>query len=133
MIFVADGHNYIQKFTPEGKFIMAFRKEGKKDHDFNAPRGISIHPFSKKVYIADYDIHCLRILNPDLTFSSSFGHHGNDDGQFGHPSDVTCNGTGNVYVADAGSDCIQVFIAEGEFVRKLQRQWRAALTHWHLH
>ena len=97
---------------------MAFGKEGKRDHDFNAPRGISIHPFSKKVYIADYYNHRLQILNLDLTFCSSFGHRGSDDGQFGHPSDVACDGTENVYVANAGNYCIQVFTAEGEFVRK---------------
>ena len=39
----------------------------------SGPGGIAVHPHSKKVYVADSGNNCIKILNPDMTFSSSFG------------------------------------------------------------
>ena len=113
-ILVADiNNNRIQKFTSDGKFITAVGRKGNKPLEFDRPLGITIHPLNKKVYVAD--INCIQILNSDLTFSSSFG---SDNGQFQFPLDVACDSTGNVYVADSQNHCIQVFTAEGDFLRK---------------
>ena len=68
--------------------------------------GVAIHPHSKKVYIADNNNHHIQILNPDLSFSSSFGSLGSDNGQFYNPYDVAFDSTGNVYVADFNNHCI---------------------------
>ena len=62
--------------------------------------------------------HCVEILNPDMTFSSSFGSEDSGDGQFSMPYDVAFDNTGNVYVADYYNHHIQVFTAEGQFLRK---------------
>ena len=90
--------------------------------EFQNPIGIGIHPLTSKVYVADSQNHRIQILNPDLTFSSSFGSKGSDNGQFQYPWDVTCDSTGNVYVADSENHCIQVFTAEGEFIRKFGKE-----------
>ena len=111
-ILVVDSDNdRIQKLTSDGNFITAVDK-----HLVN-PRGFAIHPRTGKVYVAN-GTHRIQILNPDLTFSSSFGSRGSDNGQFQYPWDVTCDSIGNVYVADSENHCIQVFTAEGEFIRK---------------
>ena len=120
-IYVADGHNdRIQKFTSDGKFITALGKDRDKHLEFDVPRGIAIHPCSKKLYIADYNNHRLQILNPNLTFSSSFGSRGSGNGQFKNPSDVAFDNTGNVYVADTNNHRIQVFTAEGGYLRQFR-------------
>ena len=38
-------------------------------------------------------------------------------GQFKYPSGITCDSAGKVYVADFGNHRVQVFIAEGKFLR----------------
>ena len=117
-IFVADiANNYIQKFTPDGQFIAAVGRKGKRVLEFEGPRGIAIHPLNKMVYITDYCNHRIQILNPDLTFSSSFGSEGSGNGQFLYPSDVACGSTGKLYVADTNNHRIQVFTAEGQYLR----------------
>ena len=122
-ILVVDESNHrIQKFTSDGKFITAVGKRGNKPLEFITPVDVSIHPLNKKVYITECGNDRLQILNPDLTFSSSIGSLGGDNGQFSLPWDVACDSTGNVYVADSGNHRIQVFTAEGEYLRKFGKK-----------
>ena len=114
-ILVADyENNRIQKFTSCGKFIAAVK--------IKRPVGIAIHPQSKNIYVANMSDHCIQILNPDLTFSSSFGSRGSGDGQFNFVFDVAFDSTGNVYVINRDDNRIQVFKAEGQFLRKFGKQ-----------
>ena len=122
-ILVVDiGNNRIQKFTSDGKLITAVGKGGNKPLEFSNPIGIAIHPLNKKVYVADNINHRIQILNPDLTFSSSFGSEGVDNRQFQNPYNVAFDRTGNVYVADYNNHRIQVFTAEGEYVRQFGKK-----------
>ena len=119
-ILAVDCSNYrIQKFSLDGKFITTIGKKGNKELELEYPCGIGIHPHTGRIYIADQHNHRIQILNPDLTFFSSFGSCGSGDGQFQCPLDVAYDSTGNVYVADAGNNRVQVFTAEGSFLRKL--------------
>ncbi len=72
------------------------------------------------MYIADNRNNRIQILNTNLTFSSTFGSFGNDDGQFQGPWDVAFDNKGNVYVADFPTEAILVFTAEGEHLKKFQ-------------
>ena len=85
-ILVADVSNYrILKVTINGNFITAMGKGGNKPLELAFPINITFHPKSKKLYIVDNGNHCIQILNPDLTFSGSFGSRGNSNGQFNCP------------------------------------------------
>ena len=118
-ILVGDKNNHrIQKFTSAGNFITTVGKQGNKPLEFNSPYGIAVHPLNNKVYVTDNHNHRVQILNPDLTFSSSFGSRGYGTGQFVSPWGVAIDCTGNVHVVDYGNNRIQVFTAEGEYLRK---------------
>ena len=118
-ILVADSYNNrIQKFDHEGNPICLVDTCSEGQTQFSRPVGVAIHPHNKKVYVADRNNHRIQILNPDLTFSSTFGSRGRANGQFNYPWDVTFDSTGDVYVADSLNNCIQVFTAEGTFLRK---------------
>ena len=118
-ILTVDGsNNCIQKFTSAGKFIKKVGTKGTKAMEFSDPMGIAVHTLNKKVYIAELCNHRIQILNPDLTFSSSFGSRGRDDGQFQRPWDVAFDSTGKVYVVDNSNNRIQVFTEDGQFLRK---------------
>ena len=55
-------------------------------------------------------------MNPDLTFSHSFGKKGSANGQFQYPCDIAIDSQGLVYVTDAGNHRIQKFTQNGKFV-----------------
>ena len=81
-------------------------------------RGIAIHPHNKNMYVVDNNNHRIQVFNNDLTFSSSFGSHGSNNGQLYFPWDVAVDSTGNVYVAEFCNHRIQIFTSEGQFLRK---------------
>ncbi|NLX49483.1 MAG: hypothetical protein GXY82_06365 [Methanospirillum sp.] len=51
-------------------------------------------------------------------FVLKWGISGSGDGEFNYPSGIAVDGAGNVYVADTDNNRIQVFDAEGTFLRK---------------
>ena len=58
---------------------------------------------------------------PHILWNSSFGTKGVDDGQSQYPWDVAYyDNTGHVYVADTDNNRVQVFTAEGEYVRQFE-------------
>ena len=112
----------IQKFSPQGDFLMSVGTKGSKPLQFNWAVDISINPKNKRIYVCDKDNHRVQILNSNLTFSSIFGSRGSGDGQFVYPRGVTTHSNGCVYVADRGNHCVKVFTEEGQFLRKFGKK-----------
>uniref|UniRef100_A0A1X7SGN6 SMP-30/Gluconolactonase/LRE-like region domain-containing protein n=1 Tax=Amphimedon queenslandica TaxID=400682 RepID=A0A1X7SGN6_AMPQE len=100
----------------DGYLKASVGEEGSEPLQFNAPSGIAISPITGQVYIADEDNHRIQVLNPDLTFSHSFGSQGSANGQFQSPYDIAIDSQGLVYVADQDNDRIQKFSPDGKFV-----------------
>ena len=73
-ILVSDDHR-IQKISMDGDCIASIGKKGSGPLQFNYPAGIAISPITGQVYINDWANHRIQVLNPDLTFSHSFGCH----------------------------------------------------------
>ena len=108
----------IQRFTEGCKFLAAVGTKGKGPLQFSGPLGIAFNTSSRKVYVADTHNHRVQVLNSDLTFSSTFGREGVDEGNcFDSPYGIACDSAGKVYVADTWNHRIQVFTAEGRFLR----------------
>ena len=119
-ILVVDGTHSVKKFTLDGEFVQAVGQEGGSPLEFKRPTGVAIHPHNAKVYVTDTDNHRIQILNSDLTFSGEFG--GSSALPLKSPWGVAFDGTGNVYVADSGSHCVQVFTDAGLFLRHFGRE-----------
>ncbi len=69
-----------------------------------------------------YYNHHVQVLNSDLTYSSTIGRQGSGNGEFDSPWGISCDSTGKVYVADTGCHRIQVFTAEGTFMRRFGKR-----------
>ena len=116
------GNHRIQKFTAKGQFLAAVGTKGNRPLQFNEPTDIAFNAVNSKVYATEWKHYRCHILNSDLTFSSTFGKQGSDEGHFTRPDGIACDSTGKVYVADSWSHRIQVFIAEGKFLMKFGRR-----------
>ena len=115
-ILVSDESNRILKISMDGYLIASVGEEGSRPLQFSSPFCIAISPITGQVYIADVGNHRIQVLNPDLTFSHSFGSKGSADGQFKSPRGIAIDRQGLVYVADKGNHRIQKFSPDGKFV-----------------
>ena len=114
-ILVSDNHR-IQKISMDGDCIASVGERGSRLLQFNLPDGVAISPITGQVYIADWSNDHIQVLNPDLTFSHSFGSRGSANGQFQYPHHIAIDSQGLVYVADFGNHRIQKFSPDGKFV-----------------
>ena len=114
-ILVTDDHK-IQKLTMDGKLVASVGQQGSKPLEFDYPWGIAIFPTTGQIYVADCDNHRIQVLNPDLTFSYSFGNIGSAEGQFKCPCFIAIDNQGLVYVSDWDNHRIQVFTSEGKYI-----------------
>ena len=114
-ILVADNHK-IQKISMDGKCIKSVGKEGSEPLEFNFPHGITISQLTGHIYITDCSNSRIQVLNPDLTFSHTFGTQGSAEGQLYCPREVAIDKQGLVYVTDHDNGRIQVYTPEGQFL-----------------
>ena len=115
-IFVADSVACrIQKFSIQGELLKEVSIGGNTDL---YPRGVAFSATTDKVYVTVGSDHIL-ILHSDLKPAGRFGKFGDGEGEFNFPRHVACDSTGNVYVADSLNHRIQVFTAEGKFLRRM--------------
>ncbi|MFO1417928.1 MAG: SMP-30/gluconolactonase/LRE family protein [Methylotetracoccus sp.] len=112
-LWVADtGNSRVQKFDGNGNFLC-------KLGGLSRPQGIGPHPTSSLVYVADTGSHSVVKVNlANCSNVGAWGSFGSDDGEFNTPSDVAIDAAGQVYVADYSNNRVQVFNANGGFLRK---------------
>ena len=122
-ILVCDYNSHrIQQFSPTGEHLKTVGTKGNGPLQFDSPVGIAVHPHTHKVYIADTGNHRIQVLNSDLTYSSSFGSNGSNNGEVNYPYDISTDSAGNVYVVDRYNHRIQVFSSDGQYLRQFGRK-----------
>ena len=116
-ILVTDEHR-LQKLTFEGDCVKSVgsSKTGNGRLQFDDPRGITVHPTTGQIFIADTNNHRIQVLNKDLTYSHSFGKKGSSPEQFKYPCDVTFDNEGYLYVVDYSNHCIKKFTSTEQYI-----------------
>ena len=116
-ILVTDNHR-LQKLTFEGDCVKSVgsSETGNGPLQLYSPIGITVHPTTGQIFIADGNNHRIQVLNKDLTYSHSFGKKGSSPEQFNGPSDVTIDNEEYLYVVDHYNHCIKKFTSTGEYI-----------------
>ena len=117
-LFVVDnGNNRIQKFEPNGNFILLWGNFGAANGNFNNPTGIACDG-KGDVYVADTNNHRIQKFDGKLGhYLMKFGSRGNGEGQFNSPWGVAVDRVrGYIYVVDSANFRVQKFDETGEFI-----------------
>ena len=109
-------HHKLQKFTNRGELIKCTGEEGKKEGEFDVPRGLTL--YDNEVYVCDTYNHRIQIFDLDLNFVRSIGSRGKGSGEFNAPKDIKFDLAGNMYVAEWGNKRVQVMDRSGQFIRE---------------
>jgi sugar lactone lactonase YvrE len=128
-LYVADwGNHTIRKITPDGLVSTVAGKAGEKGKAdgsgelarFYSPGGITVDG-AGNIYVVDGANENIRKITPGgvvITIAGGAAGSGNQDGpgwkaNFRHPSDITADTAGNLYVSDSSSNTIRKITQEG--------------------
>jgi DNA-binding beta-propeller fold protein YncE len=121
-IWTTDNANHtVIKFGPDGNVLLTLGEKdvpGDDEKHFNRPTDVS---FAKNgdFYVADgYGNSRVVKFDKGGKFLKAWGKKGGGDGEFNLPHAVQLDSEGRVYVADRENKRIQVFDADGRFVRQ---------------
>lgn len=74
-----------------------------------------------KLWILDKKKYRVIKLDVNGKIISSFGSAGDGDGQFVSPTDLLISSSGRIYVADKGSNSVQIFDSDGKFLSAIRK------------
>jgi NHL repeat-containing protein len=129
------GHS-VRKFTPEGKLLLTLGDNAGRPSEtgydgsnittvtraappFNRPTNLAVAP-NGDLYVSDgYGNARVHRFSAAGTLLVSWGEPGTGPGQFMLPHGIAVDASGNVFVCDRETDRIQVFTAEGRFLREI--------------
>jgi streptogramin lyase len=116
-VYVADqGNSRIQKFTPDGTFVLKWGTSGTGIGQFTSNLVDVAVSESGAVYVLDHRVQKFDVNGNHIL---EWGGPGTDVGRFGFPPGPQGLGiapNGHVYVADTGNHRIQVFDTDGTFI-----------------
>src|SRR5713101_2606778 len=136
-IWAADkGSDMVIKFNPEGRVVLVFgRKQEASDEGTEPLKHVKpplppVEGMFRQVtdvawdsagnsYISDGYVNSrIAKIDKDGNWLKSWGEPGDQPGQFSTPHSIAVDAQNNIYVADRGNSCIQVFNTEGKFLRQ---------------
>lgn len=130
-IRILDGHLWtvdqeaqvVQKFTlqipPKHLLTLGLRDSaGAQIGQFDQPTDVALGP-TGEIYVTDgYQNNRIQRFDPNGRFLSEWGRKGVRPGEFNLPHSIVGNAKGDLYVADRTNQRIQVFDAQGTFLRE---------------
>ena len=105
----------IQKFAPDGSFLLSWGGTGTASGQMKDPSGIAIDP-SGFVYVADREMQRIQKFDTSGNYVMQWGSFGTANGQMSDPQGIAVDSSGHVFVADTGNHRIQKFTSNGVFM-----------------
>ena len=125
VVITKDGHLLVteyyrlQKLTTDGDCLKSVGSRSSRSGqlEFDHADGITVHPITGQIFVADTFNNRIQVLNDDLTFSHMFTLHG--DKRLNAPCDASLDNDGYLYIADFGNDCITKVTTTGEYITRI--------------
>ncbi len=118
--FICEYGDYdrVQKFSPEGEFILQWGSHGSEPGQFVQPRTLAIDEHDH-VWVTDACNHRIQVFDAsgaEAKLVRVWGRQGREPGQLRYPYGLALDGKGFVYVAEFGNSRVQKFTIAGEYV-----------------
>src|SRR5208337_858378 len=118
-LFVSDGElHHVLVFDAKHKLQAGFGDGTMKD-----PNGMAIDAENRLLYVADTELDQVLVYDADTykllrrMGTTGQNHTLTDPGNFSKPTNVAVDKDGNLYVSDTYNDRVEIFDADGTFIR----------------
>ena len=119
--------NSLSVYSPEGRYIQSVGRRGKKELEFDCPRGVAVSNVNNLIYICDCWNNRIQCLNLDLTFHSFIS-------GVTQPSDIKLTPQ-DVVVLTGGSPFIQFYDYSHQLIRQIitRGEGNQVIDPWHFY
>jgi sugar lactone lactonase YvrE len=113
-IYVSEygANDRIQKFSPDGRFLLQWGGNGQEPGQFRRPQSIAIDD-QDRIWVADACNHRIQVFDSDGKLTDLWGKEGSEPGQLYYPYGIALDGQGHVFVCEYGNHRVQKFNLEG--------------------
>lgn len=116
-VYVSDAYNgRVQKFDPNGRFLMQFGSTGTAENQFDGVTGPLYVDEQNNIYVSTFSR--VQKFDPEGNLLATYGTGGAGDGEFTGAAIGIIDNDGNMYMADLLNSRVQVLDSEGRFVRQ---------------
>jgi DNA-binding beta-propeller fold protein YncE len=105
----------IQKFTPDGKFVLQWGGHGDAPGHFMRPQHMEFDA-DGLLWVSDSCNHRIQVFDGDGKLVKMWGKQGTAPGQLQYPYCLILDGEGHVYVCEYGNHRVQKFTLDGKSV-----------------
>lgn len=103
----------IQKFSPDGEYLMQWGGHGDEPGHFSRPQSLAIDR-AGHLWVADACNHRIQVFDRRGKLLKIWGHEGNRPGELYYPYDLVIADDATVYVCEYGNHRVQHFTPDGE-------------------
>lgn len=113
----------VQKFTPDGEFVLQWGTHGSEPGQFRRPQNMAIDE-QDRIWIVDACNHRIQVFDTEGQLVTHWGEEGSDVGQLYYPYDLAFDGEGHIYICEYGNHRVQKFTLDGQSVASWGRHGR---------
>jgi sugar lactone lactonase YvrE len=113
----------IQKFAPDGTFLMQWGGHGDEPGHFMRPQHLQLDA-DGHLWVADSCNHRIQVFHGDGKLIKMWGRQGSEPGMLQYPYSLALDGRGHVYVCEYGNHRVQKLTLDGEPVATWGREGR---------
>jgi DNA-binding beta-propeller fold protein YncE len=116
--YIAEYGEYdrVQKFSPEGKFLLQWGGHGSEPGQFIRPQKLAIDE-EDHVWVADACNHRIQVFDAtgdEAKLTRIWGEQGTEPGKLSYPYGLWLDHHGHLYVAEFGNHRVQKFTLDGQ-------------------
>jgi len=105
----------VQKFSPQGEFLLQWGAHGSELGQFRRPQNMAIDA-QDRIWITDACNHRIQVFDGQGKLLFHWGEEGSEVGKLYYPYDLAFDGQGHVYVCEYGNHRVQKFTLDGKSV-----------------
>lgn len=105
-------YDRIQKFSPDGRFLLQWGGHGSEPGQFARPQNLAIDE-QGQIWVADACNHRIQVFDQEGKLLCLWGNQGSGPGQLYYPYDLVLAPDRVVYVVEYGNHRVQKFTREG--------------------